>query len=180
MYMGWIFWDYCLQTKSFKSDLLTNALDFESETFSNYINELEEAEKEINLEIFESILEFFRQNQHTYSTYQRVSRDQIENNKIVITAKFIVEYDKWAKQRGYSTLRSMREFAELESTLLNRDIRVKAMRYQDAVGKKHDGKGIIFYYKEILALRNENILIMFEFHLCIKCFHNLVIKNYYP
>ena len=157
MYIGWIFWDYCLQTKGFKSDLLTNALNFESDTFSNYINELEEAEKEINLEIFESILEFFRQNEHTYSTYRRVSRDQNLDKKIVITAKFIVEYDKWATQRRYNTLNSMREFAELESTLLNRDIRVKPMRYQDSEGKKHDGKAVIFYYKESLALRGERI-----------------------
>ena len=158
LYLGWQFWDYTFKSKGLKSDLLEEVLNLENDVFLNYIKELEKAEQELNLEIFNRILEFFRQDP-SYGNNKCISKDEIKNNITIVTTKFITNYDKWARERGYPSLGSLKKLGELQSELLNREIQPTTLTYHNSTTNwKGKGHALLFYDKEIIILRNNGFI----------------------
>ena len=131
IYIGWLMWDYVFKTKNLNCELLKNALDLESETFTEYIKELETAEKEINEELIEMIYEFFFQNRTKYLKFVRTSKEPSVNGKWVITSEFIADYDDWAIRRRYGTLKSLTHLADFLSKLSNTEVGIIRASYED-------------------------------------------------
>lgn len=131
IYIGWEIWDYVFQTKGFKCELLKKALNLDSETFYNYVLEIENAEKEINEEVFEMIFEFFFQNRIKYFNYRRCSKDPSLNNQWVITGEFVADYDHWARMRGYQPIKSLATLANILSKLSNEKIERQRIHYEN-------------------------------------------------
>jgi len=157
IYIGWNFWDYTFKSKGLNSDLLKDALNFEGDIFLNYINELEKAERDINQEMFESVLEFLKQKLSTYGSIRCRSKDSEKDGKIFITTKFIADYDLWSRVRGYKPLKTLTNLSDLQSRLLNKDIRPGIYTYYSENGKEK-GYGILFHYEELIALREGNAI----------------------
>ncbi len=155
MYIGWEIWDYTFKTKGFESPLLKKALDLKSGIFFDYLNELEKAELNLRLGVIENILEFFSSDYENLSAKRTISKKTEKDNLIVFQTSFINKYDKWAKTHGYKILGSLTKLGEIQSEILNEDISPTTIWFRDGNrGQKLRAYGLIFYYKELMALRN--------------------------
>lgn len=152
-YLGFVLWDYVFRSKNKKSDLLKDLLDLKKTRFRDYIVDLEKAELNINLQVFDNIIEFYESNYNKEYVYITKSNIADVNSKILIRTHFINEYDKWAKLRGYETLGTIKKLSELQSGILNKNIFPAKYSVDNAPTKSGQVFGVIFYYKEIKALR---------------------------
>ncbi|MHA1372413.1 MAG: hypothetical protein ACTSRA_22155, partial [Promethearchaeota archaeon] len=154
-YIGWEIWDYTFKTKGFESPLLKEALNLKSGIFFDYLNELEKAELNLRLGVIENILEFFSSDYENLSAKRTISREAEKDGLIVFQTSFINKYDKWAKIHGYKILGSLTKLGEIQSEILNKDISPTTIWFRDGNrGQKRRAYGLIFYYKELMALRN--------------------------
>ena len=152
IYIGWEIWDYVFTQKGLESKILKTYLDLNDATFWNFIKGLEETEKDITITTFESVLEFFEQKRETFIG-KKTSRGDI-----FIQAYFIEQYDKFAKMRGYDTLRSLKGFAHLQSQILGYDVN-PGRRYvrNSADGSAKTEYGCIFHYQLIKDKRLKRV-----------------------
>lgn len=154
IYIGWEIWRYIFKKKKIESSILDNYLDFNQDHFWNFIKNLEETERDITITTFDSILEFFEQN-----------KDKLEFNnkktikgKIFLQTRFIEQYDKFARQRGYDTLKNLKEFAHLQSQILGFDIKPGTKHIRTiSDGTAKNEYGCIFHYDEICKERCREI-----------------------
>ncbi len=157
IYIGWEIWDYTFKSKGFESPLLKEALNLNSETFFNYINDLEKTELNLRLGVIDNILQFFTSYFGIYSNKRTLNKKPEWNNLIVLQTDFINNYDKWAKPRGYNILKSLTRLGEIQSEILNKDVSPTTIIFQkdETTYRQY---GLIFYYKELLSLRNDGSL----------------------
>lgn len=149
IYLGLEIWKYVFKSRGLKSEMLEEYLDLEKGRFINYMQRLEVAEKNLSLEIFDSILEFFRQN------YEKYAGKKTPEGDFIVQTRFISNYDRWARPRGYDTLKTLTKLAELQSKLLNRNIKPATQYFFDEHNNRHKEYGVKFYYKEIRKMRGE-------------------------
>lgn len=155
IYIGWEIWDYTFKTKGFESPILKEALNLKSGIFFDYLNELEKAELNLRLGVIENILEFFSSDYQNLSAKRTISKKPEKDGLIVFQTSFINKYDKWAKNHGYKILGSLTKLGEIQSEILNKDISPASIWFRDGnKGQKLNAYGLIFYYKKLMALRN--------------------------
>jgi hypothetical protein len=151
LYLGLQIWKYVFESKNLKSGMIENHLNLNTGYLTRYIQDLEFAEKNLSLEIFDSILEFFRQN------YEKYAGKKTAEGDFIVQTRFITEYDKWARPRNYDTLKTLTKLAELQSKLLNKDIKPTTQYFFDEHNEKHKEYGCKLFYHEIRKLRGELI-----------------------
>jgi len=149
--IGLQIWAYVFESKGLRSDLIEDFLDLKKGKFLKYIQELEIAEKNLSLEIFDSILEFFRQN------FDKYAGKKTSEGDFIVQTRFITDYDRWARPRNYDTLKTLTKLAELESKLLNKEIKPATQYFFDQHGVRHKEYGCKFFYNKIRRLRGELI-----------------------
>ncbi|MBD3212358.1 MAG: hypothetical protein GF311_07105 [Candidatus Lokiarchaeota archaeon] len=149
LFLGLEIWQYVFESKGLKSEMIESYLNLEKGNFINYMQKLEVAEKNLSLEIFDSILEFFRQNYYKYAGKKSKEGD------FIVQTRFISDYDRWARPRNYDTLKTLTKLAEFQSKLLNRDIKPATQYFFDEHNNRYKEYGVKFYYKEIRKLRGE-------------------------
>lgn len=153
-YIGLQIWDYVFRENKLESPILTKILDLEREEFIDMVKKLEETERDITLTVFDTILYFFESNIGIFD-----KRRTPKENEIVLTLDFIEKYDEFARKRGYDILGNLVKLGDLQSQILNREIKPDGIYFkiEDANwrGTKH---GIIFYYNEIAKLRHKIIV----------------------
>ncbi len=152
IYIGWEIWNYIFKKAELKSSILDKYLDFNQDHFLNFIMNLEETERDITITTFDSILEFFEQNKDKF-----IHR-KTPKGKIVLLTDFIEQYDKYARMRGYDTLKNLKELAHLQSQVLGFDIKPTTIYFRNSTDGTTDKKhGCIFYYDEICRERHKKI-----------------------
>ena len=161
VWIGWRIWQHVFNERGLKSELLDSVLDLKSGRFLAFVNNLENVERSIGLEVFDNILAFYEEKNDEFKNLipdaRALSRTNGESEYpvVVLNARFINAYDEWARRRGYDTLGSIVKMGELQSELLNREIKPKSIRYTDISNShaKCNKYSILFYYKEIKEMR---------------------------
>lgn len=120
LHMGLRFWNYIFLSKGLESELLINALDYENnDIFINLIRKYEGNLMQISIDQFISILNYY---ELYWSTHSGLNLTDNEDNP-VLTTDFIHEYDKFAKQRGYDSLKSLTTLADMQMKVLREDVK---------------------------------------------------------
>lgn len=153
IHIGLQFWNYVFESNNLKSHLFDKVLNFENKMFGKIIQKLEGIERELSIEDFEHIIEFFKENKREFGKYQGIGKNK---GRIVLLTKFIHEYDRFAILRGYPTITSLTNLGIMQSELLERETKVKTIKYkniEDPTAKGENDRGLIFYLGEIEKLR---------------------------
>ena len=157
-YIGLQIWSYVFRENKLESPILTKILNLEREEFIDIVKKLEETERDITLTVFDTILYFFESNIGRFDK-KRTPKE----NEIVLTLDFIEKYDEFARKRGYDILGNLVKLGDLQSQILNREIKPDGIYFKidggNWGGTKH---GIIFYYEEIAKLRHKIIVNVLE------------------
>jgi len=153
LYIGLQIWDYIFRENELESDILSKILDLEKEEFTDLVKKLEETERDITLTVFDTILYFFESRMGSFD------KNKTPNGEIVLLSDFIVQYDEFARKRGYDILGNLVRLGDLQSQILNREIKPTTIRLKGTGSEKSETKhGILFFYKEIAKLRHGTII----------------------
>ncbi|KKN62997.1 hypothetical protein LCGC14_0506370 [marine sediment metagenome] len=152
IYIGWEIWDYIFKKAGLEDHILSKYLNMDQPYLWDFIRDLEETEKDITITTFDSILEFYEQNRDKF-IFRKTPK-----GKIVLLMDFIEKYDKFARLRGYETLKNLKELAHLQSQILGVEINTATIYFRNSIDDSTDRKhGVIFYYEEICKERHKKI-----------------------
>jgi len=152
IYIGLQIWDYIFRENKLESPLLCEILDLKKERFTDFVEKLEETERDLTLTVFDNILYFYESKKSIFG------KERTPNDEIVLTSNFTAQYDEFARKRGYDILGNLVKLGDLQSQILNREIKPKTIYVKEKtslMGKSEHG--IIFYYEEITNLRKKII-----------------------
>jgi len=153
IYLGWKFWHQIFLSKGLKSDFLLNALDYgNNDTFKNFIKSYEGNLVEISRDHFINIINFF---ERIYEPKNERYYLRDKDNNPVLTTHFIHEYDKWAKIRGYDSLRNLTTIADMQMKVLRENIRATTV-YLSENGELDKDRiyGLVFKIDELKKILN--------------------------
>ena len=136
MYIGMKLWEYSFDSLNLNFQELKDFIDFKKDGFFEVIKEQESVQKVSSGAEFEQIISFYEQfilEPYSFSSKygKRTFESLVDAHGIpVVRTDFVAAYDEWAKRKGYTTLGSLTQLAELESSLLqgeNKDVRKKTI-----------------------------------------------------
>jgi hypothetical protein len=136
VYIGMKLWEHVFDSLNLDFKELKEFLDLNNDAFFESIKDQEAGQKSSSGAEFEQILAFFeeyRWEDYHYTTKfgKRKFESLVDTHGIpVVKSDFVTHYDEWARRKGYETLGSLTQLAELESSLLQgsgKDIRKKTI-----------------------------------------------------
>jgi len=146
---GLYFWRYIFNKHELNVDVLSKVIAFEeNDTFLEFIIELEGIEQLFSLQDFEKIIDFYENPRYEFKKYYNNEKDK----EIVIGSDFIHAYDKWARERGYETLKHLTTIADMESRILMKrigSIPTRVISQDSLTPYKKQIRGVILYLNEI-------------------------------
>lgn len=155
LFIGWEFWDHIFKGREMSCKLISNALDIHNnDSFKTLVEKCEDNISSISIAEFDNIIEFYELKNSDVESLRYPYEDT--HNNVVLTTKFVNDYDKWARERGYTPLVSLQNLRELIIKLLKRPIEHKVYKvrnrrgiYQINCPCELSKRGVLFPFNEI-------------------------------